>query len=60
LNLALRVELLKEQFVVTDFLNNLLVWLEAELPYHTYRTRGAAQDVANRIDRMILDGKLEN
>ena len=51
------VESLKERFVVTDFLNDPLVWLETELPYHTYRTRGAAQDVANGIDRMIQEGK---
>ena len=57
LNLALRSNCWKERFVVTDFLNNPLVWLEAELAYHTYRTRGAAQDVGNRIDRMIQDGK---
>ena len=51
------VELLKERFVVTDFPNNPLVWLEAEHAYHPYRTRGAAQDVANRIDRMIQEGE---
>ena len=51
------VESLKVRFVVTDFLNDPLVWLETELPYHTYRTRGAAQDVANGIDRMIQEGK---
>jgi RNA polymerase primary sigma factor len=54
---VLRSNCWKERFVVTDFLNNPLVWLEAELAYHTYRTRGAAQDVGNRIDRMIRDGK---
>jgi hypothetical protein len=51
------VESLKERFVVTDFPFDPLVWLETELLYHTYRTRGAAQDVANGIDRIIQDGK---
>jgi hypothetical protein len=51
------VESLKERFVVTDFLFDPLVWLETELPYHTYRTRGAAQDVANGIDRIIQNEK---
>jgi hypothetical protein len=51
------VESRKERFVVTEFLNDPLLWLEAELPYHTYRTRGAAQEVANGIDRMIQEGK---
>ena len=43
------VESLKERFVATDFLSNPLVWLQAELPYCTYGTRGAGQDAANRI-----------
>jgi hypothetical protein len=50
-------ESLKERFVVTDFLNDPLAWLETELPSHSYRTRGAAQGVANGIDRIIQDGK---
>ena len=49
------LDTLKKRFVATDFRNDPLVWLEAELPYHAYTTRGEAQDVANRIDRMIHD-----
>ena len=45
------VESRKERFVVTEFLNDPLLWLEAELPYHTYRTR-----VQLRRLRMALIG----
>ena len=51
------VESLKQRFVVTDFLFDPLVWLETELPYHTYKTKGEAQDVANGIDLIIQNGK---
>ena len=46
----------KERFLVSEFLKNPVSWLETELLYHSYTTRGEAQEVANGIDRMISDG----
>jgi uncharacterized protein YggE len=38
---------------VSEFLKNPVSWLETEILYHSYTTRGEAQEVANGIDRMI-------
>jgi hypothetical protein len=46
----------KERYLVSEFLRNPVSWLETELLYHSYTTRGEAQEVANGIDRMISDG----
>jgi hypothetical protein len=46
----------KERYLVSEFLKNPVSWLETELLYHSYTTRGEAQEVANGIDRMISDG----
>ena len=46
----------KERYLVSEFLKNPVSWLETEILYHSYTTRGAAQEVANGIDRMISDG----
>ena len=46
----------KERYLVSEFLKNPVSWLESESLYHSYTTRGAAQEVANGIDRMISDG----
>ena len=45
------VNTLKERYFVSEFLKN--PWLETEILYHSYITRGEAQEVANGIDRMI-------
>jgi hypothetical protein len=39
-----------------ECLKNPVSWLETESLYHSYTTRGEAQEVANGIDRMISDG----
>ena len=46
----------KERFLVSEFLKTPVSWLETESLYHSYTTRGEAQDVADGIDRMISDG----
>ena len=45
----------KERYLV-EFLKNPVSWLESESLYHSYTTRGEAQEVANGIDRMISEG----
>jgi hypothetical protein len=44
----------KERYLVSEF--NPVSWLETEILYHSYTTRGEAQEVANGIDRMISEG----
>src|ERR1700674_2556164 len=44
------------RYLVSEFLKNPVSWLETEMLYHSYTTRGEAQEVANGIDRMISDG----
>ena len=44
----------KERYLVSEFLKNPVSWLE--ILYHSYTTRGEAQEVADGIDRMISDG----
>ena len=46
----------KERYLVSEFLKNPVSWLETESLYHSYTTRGEAQEVANGIDRMISVG----
>jgi hypothetical protein len=46
----------KERYLVSEFLKNPVSWLETEILYHSYTTRGEAQEVANGIDRMINEG----
>ena len=46
----------KERYLVSEYLKIPVSWLETELLYHSYTTRGEAQEVANGIDRMISDG----
>ena len=46
----------KERYLVSEFLNDPGPWLESELLYYSYTTRGEAQEVANGINRMISDG----
>jgi hypothetical protein len=46
----------KERYLVSEFLKNPVSWLETEILYHSYTTRGEAQEVANGIDRMISEG----
>jgi hypothetical protein len=46
----------KERFLVSEFLKTPVSWLETESLYHSYTTRGEAQEVADGIDRMISDG----
>ena len=45
----------KERYLVSEFLKNPVSWLETEILYHSYTTRGEAQEVANGIDRMISE-----
>ena len=45
----------KERYLVSEFLKNPVSWLE--ILYHSYTTRGEAQEVANGIDRMISEGE---
>ena len=45
-----------ERYLVSEFLKNPVSWLETEILYHSYTTRGEAQEVANGIDRMISEG----
>jgi hypothetical protein len=46
----------KERYLVSEFLNNPVSWLETESLYHSYTTWGEAQEVADGIDRMISEG----
>jgi hypothetical protein len=46
----------KERYLVSECLKNPVLWLETESLYHSYTTRGEAQEVADGIDRMISDG----
>ena len=46
----------KEGYLVSEFLENPVSWLETESLYYSYTTRGEAQEVANGIDRMISEG----
>ena len=46
----------KERYLVSEFLKHRVSWLETESLYHSYTTRGEAQDVAHGIDRMISEG----
>jgi hypothetical protein len=50
------VNMQKERYLVSEFLINPVSWLETESLYHSYTTRGEAQDVAHGIDRMISEG----
>ena len=46
----------EERYLVSEYLNNPVSWLETGILYHSYTTRGEAQGVADSIDRMISDG----
>ena len=46
----------KARYLVSEFLNDPVSWLETEPLYHSYMTREEAQEVANGINRMISDG----
>ena len=46
----------KERYLVSEFLKHRVSWLETESLYHSYTTRGEAQEVAHGIDRMISEG----
>ena len=46
----------KERYLVSEFLEKPVPWLETELLYYSYTTREEAQEVANGIDRMIGEG----
>ena len=46
----------KPNAIVSEFLKNPVSWLKTESLYHSYTTRGEAQEVANGIDRMISEG----
>ena len=46
----------EERYLVSEYLNNPVSWLETGILYHSYITPGEAQEVANGIDRMISDG----
>ena len=48
----------QERYLVSEFLKNPVSWLETENLYHSYTTRGEAQEVADGIDRMISEGPL--
>ena len=47
----------KARYLVSEFLKNPVSWLETEILYHSYTTRGQAREVANGIDRMISNGR---
>src|ERR1700722_7131456 len=49
------VNMQKGRYLVSEFLRNPVSWLETEILYPSYTTRGEAQDVANGIDRMISE-----
>jgi hypothetical protein len=42
----------KERYLVSEFLKTPVSWLESELLYYSYTTRGEAQEVANGIDQI--------
>ena len=46
----------KERYLVSEFLNIAVSWLETEPLYYSYTTREEAQEVATGIDRMISEG----
>ena len=46
----------KARYLVSEFLNDPVSWLETEPLYHSDMTREEAQEVANGINRMISDG----
>jgi hypothetical protein len=46
----------EERYLVSEFLKNPVSWLETGILYHSYTTRGEAQEVANGIDQMTSDG----
>jgi hypothetical protein len=46
----------EERYLVSEYLNNPVSWLETGILYHSYITPGEAQEVAKGIDRMISDG----
>ena len=46
----------EERYLVSEYLNNPVSWLETGILYYSYITPGEAQEVANGIDRMISDG----
>ena len=50
------VNMQKERYLVSEFLENPVSWLETESLYHSCTTRGEAKDVAHGIDRMISEG----
>ena len=45
----------KERYLVSEFLNIAVSWLETEPLYYSYTTREEAQEVATGIDRMISE-----
>ena len=45
----------KERYLVSEFLKNPVSWLETDTLYHSYITRGEAQEVAPGIDQMLCD-----
>src|SRR5260370_6946922 len=51
-----KVNTQKARYLVSECLKNPVSWLETEILYHSYTTRGEAQEVANGIDRMISEG----
>ena len=44
----------KERFLVSEFLKTPVSWLETESLYHSYTTRGEAQEVADGNDGTFL------
>ena len=46
----------EERYLVSEFLKHPVSWLETGILYHSYTTRGEAQEVANGIDQMLCDG----
>ena len=47
----------KERYLVSEFLKNPVSWLETESLYHSYTTRGEAQEVADGMDQMISEAR---
>jgi hypothetical protein len=45
-----------ERYLVSEFLKNPVSWLETEILYRSYTTRGEAEEIADGIDRMISEG----
>ena len=50
----------RERYLVSEFLNIPVSWLETELLYCSYTTREEAQEVAAGIDRMISEGGISS